>query len=69
MENISIEVVAEDAASGFLLLKCEKLARITEEFGWISGIEKKKTEKWTASQKKQIWFTEKGEIKRNKIKL
>lgn len=60
MENISIEVVAEDAASGFLLLKCEKLARITEEFGWISGIEKKKNRKMNCLSEETDMIYRKG---------
>lgn len=51
MGNTSICLVAKEAAAGFFFLRYDKLARITEEFGRISGI--KKIEKWTVSQKKQ----------------
>lgn len=49
-------IVGEEAA-GLFFVKCDKLARITEELGRINGM-KKKIEELAISQEKQRWFAE-----------
>lgn len=66
MGNTTIYTVAEAAASGFFILKNGKIARITEELGSISAMEKNREMNCLTQQ--QIIYRIK-EIKRNKQKL